>query len=97
MAVKTREELIESINTLIGEDTSDVSLEILEDFTDTYNDLSEKASDNTKWKEKYEENDSEWREKYRKRFLEGDGRIEEEVPDEPDPVPARYEDLFTNK
>lgn len=97
MAVKTREELIESINTLIGEDTSDVSLTILEDFTDTYNDLSEKASDNTKWKEKYEENDSEWREKYRKRFLEGDGRIEEEDTDEPDPVPTRYEDLFTNK
>lgn len=97
MAVKTREELIESINTLIGEDTSDVSLAILEDFTDTYNDLSEKASDNTKWKEKYEENDSEWREKYRKRFLEGDGRIEKEDTDEPDPVPTRYEDLFTNK
>lgn len=97
MAVKTREELIESINTLIGEDTSDASLAILEDFTDTYNDLSEKASDNTKWKEKYEENDSEWREKYRKRFLEGDGRIEEEDADEPDPVPVRYEDLFTNK
>lgn len=97
MAVKTREELIESINTLIGEDTSDDSLAILEDFTDTYNDLSEKASDNTKWKEKYEENDSEWREKYRKRFLEGDGRNEGEDTDEPDPVPTRYEDLFTNK
>lgn len=97
MAIKTREELIESINTLIGEDTSDDSLAILEDFTDTYNDLSEKASDNTKWKEKYEENDSEWREKYRKRFLEGDGKIEGEDTDEPDPVPTRYEDLFTNK
>lgn len=95
MAVKTREELIESINTLIGEDASDDSLAILEDFTDTYNDLSEKASDNTNWKEKYEENDSEWREKYRKRFLEGDGRIE--GTDGPDPVPTRYEDLFTNK
>lgn len=97
MAVKTREELIESINTLIGEDASDDSLAILEDFTDTYNDLSEKASDNTKWKEKYEENDSEWREKYRKRFLEGDGRIEEEDTDEPNQVPTRYKDLFTNK
>lgn len=97
MSVRTREELIESINTLIGEDTSDDSLAILEDFTDTYNDLSDKASDNTKWKEKYEENDSEWREKYRKRFLEGDGRIEKEDTDEPDPVPTRYEDLFTNK
>lgn len=97
MAVRTREELIESINTLIGEDASDDSLAILEDFTDTYNDLSEKASDSTNWKEKYEENDSEWREKYKKRFLEGDVKTGPLVLDEPDPVPTRYEDLFTNK
>ena len=97
MAVRSREELIETINTLIGDNTSDENLSILEDIEDTYKDLSDRASDSTNWKEKYETNDSEWREKYRKRFLEGSNDNEPNESDEPDPVPVRYEDLFTNK
>ena len=35
MAVRTREEILESIRSRIGEDTSDESISLLEDITDT--------------------------------------------------------------
>lgn len=96
--VKPREELLASINTLIGDRTDDESLAIIEDFTDTFNDLESRASDETDWKQKYEENDAEWRRKYRERFTTPAPRedefeeVDEEI-EEPS-SPKTFDELF---
>lgn len=77
MAIKSREELLKSLNTLIGDNSTDENLAILEDVTDTLKDYEEKTADKTDWKTKYEQNDAEWRKKYKERFLSG-----EEIKDE---------------
>lgn len=64
MAVLSFDELITKIKAKIGEDTSDESIELLEDVTDTFN----ANNDGENWKTKYEENDKEWRKKYIERF-----------------------------
>lgn len=92
MAVRTTEEILESIKTRVGESTEDADLEFLEDVTDTLSDLKSKTESQEDWKTKYEENDKRWREKYRDRFFEKKEEIEEEK-EEPD-SPKTFEDLF---
>lgn len=81
MAIKSREELLKSLNTLIGDNSSDENLEILEDVTDTLKDYEEKTADQTNWKTKYEQNDADWRKKYKERFLSGETIKEEQEED----------------
>ena len=69
MAVKTMEELMESVRTRLGDDQSDEALALLEDISDTYGDMQSRTSGGEDWKKKYEENDAEWRQKYRDRFF----------------------------
>lgn len=69
MAVRTTEEILESIKTRVGDSTEDADLKFLEDVTDTLSDLRSKSEGQEDWKAKYEENDKQWREKYRDRFL----------------------------
>ena len=71
MAVKTREEIMTSIRARLGDDTSDETLQFIEDVTDTLNEYETKAGDTTDWKKRYEDNDKEWRQKYRDRFFNG--------------------------
>lgn len=95
MAVKTLADILSRVNTLIGEDTSDESLTLIEDITDTFNDQVE--SNNDSWKKKYEDNDRTWRERYKERFLSGDSTLDKELEnDEPEEEPKTYkfEDLF---
>jgi len=72
LAIKSREDLLKSLNTLIGDNATDENLEILEDVTDTLKDYEEKTADQTDWKSKYEQNDADWRKKYKERFLSGE-------------------------
>ena len=65
MAVRSYDDLLDMIKNRIGEDTSDESITLIEDFTDTYNSLT----DGENWKTKYEENDAMWRKKYKERFF----------------------------
>lgn len=96
--IKTKDEILESLRTRIGEDADDETLSFIEDITDTMSDMESRASDTTNWKNKYEENDKEWRKKYRDRFFEGGGSPEPDPIDEPEPTkPMRFEDLFTIK
>lgn len=68
MCVLSREELLNKINTILGDNsTTDDGLSLIEDITDTYNDLASKG--NTDWEKRYNENDKAWREKYRARFM----------------------------
>lgn len=98
MAVKTMEEILESLKGMIGEEPTDEDIAMLEDITDTFKDFEEKTSDVTNWKNKYEENDKEWRKKYLDRFLRKDDVIE--VIDNIDinnKTMKTFDDLFTVK
>ncbi|UWH92731.1 MAG: hypothetical protein [Bacteriophage sp.] len=99
MAVKTREEILESFKTRLGENPDDDSISFLEDFTDTLDDFEKRAKgDGTDWKSKYEENDANWRKKYTERFFSVEPEPEPEPKPEPKPepdnTPRTFSDLF---
>ena len=91
MAVRTQEEIMNTLNTILGDNNSDDVVTLLEDMSDTFDDYETRVSDTTDWKTKYEENDKQWREKYRKRFGQGseggDGGLNE-------PKPLTFDNLF---
>lgn len=97
MAVKTREEIIESVRAIVGEQNDDETIAFLEDITDTLTDLETKAKgDGTDWKTKYEENDAKWREKYAERFYSSYPDPDPEPPKPDDtPKPKTFAELFT--
>lgn len=100
MAVKTREEILESLRGRFGEEPTDDDIAMLEDITDTFTDFEEKTSDATNWKNKYEENDKAWKKKYSDRFFsKGDGNNDNSGDsDEPEDKPMKtFDDLFTVK
>lgn len=93
MAVKTREEILESFRTRLGENPDDESISFLEDVTDTLNDFEARAnSDGTDWKSKYEENDANWRKKYTERFFSDEPELTPKP--ELDNTPRTFSDLF---
>lgn len=97
MAVKTREEILESFKTRLGENPDDDSISFLEDFTDTLDAFEKRAKgDGTDWKSKYEENDANWRKKYTERFfsVEPEPDQKPEPKPEPDDTPRTFSDLF---
>lgn len=90
MAVRTRDELIASVNEIIGESPDDKSLSLLEDISDTF----ATHDDTEDWKTKYEENDAEWRKRYKERF-EGKKIFLEENDDDAPKEKTKFEELFT--
>jgi hypothetical protein len=98
MAIRTREEILESIRNIVGNSTDDNTLQVLEDVTDTFTDFENKTANQTDWEAKYKENDEGWRKKYAERFYTGDTsvppKINEPDIDEPDNKPTRFEELF---
>lgn len=96
MAVKTKDELLESIKSLLADDASDESIALLEDISDSFDEQKTKT-ESEDWKKKYEENDREWRKKYRDRFFSTgseDVPQPKELQPEPDNSPKKFEDLF---
>lgn len=94
--IVTIDELLQQVNNIIGENSSDDSLSLIENVTDTFNDLYTKATNNKaeQWKNKYEENDKAWREKYKARFMTG-GSEPPEQPEPPEPPKKRtFDSLF---
>lgn len=92
MAVKTRDEIMSQLQSIIGEDTSDETLAFIQDVSDTLgNDNS--AQRITQLETQLEDQDKEWRKKYRDAFFTGkpDETLDEE---EHDNKPKRFEDLF---
>ena len=96
MAIRTKEELLSSINTHIGDDASDDVLSLIEDTTDTMNDFENKSKNNGEnWEQKYRENDAAWRKKYRDRFFGGnDSDNDEPEIDTKKDKPLTFENLF---
>lgn len=99
MAVKTKEEILERIRGMFGEEPTDDDIAMLEDITDTFTDFEEKTSDATNWKNKYEENDKAWKKKYSDRFFSKDDvKGNPGEPEDPDDKPMKtFDDLFTVK
>lgn len=89
MAVRTRDELITAVNTIIGETPNDNGLSLLEDISDTF----ASYDDTEDWKTKYEENDAEWRKRYKERF-EGKKVVVEESEDDNKKEKTKFEELF---
>ena len=97
MAVKTREEILESLKTRLGEKPDDESISFLEDVTDTLNDFEKRANgDGTDWKSKYEENDANWRKKYTESFFSDEPEPNPNLNQKPEPddTPKTFSDLF---
>lgn len=97
--VRSKDEILESIKTRIGEDTSDEALSIIEDINDTIDDLNNRVTEAGDWKAKYEENDASWRMKYKERFfnkeiVEGAETPDNEKADEGTHEQLKYENLF---
>ena len=99
MAVKTKEEILESLRGRFGDEPTDDDIAMLEDITDTFTDFEEKTSDATNWKNKYEENDKAWKKKYSDRFFsKDDGKDYPVEPEDLDDKPMKtFDDLFTVK
>ena len=96
--IKSKEELIEEIRAVVGDDTSDNVIALIENVSDTITELE--TSDGEEWKQKFEDNDKMWREKYISRFTEGTTEPTTE-PTEPTTEPTEdeekektFEDLF---
>ena len=81
---KTKAEIMESLKSILGENTSDEAIALIEDVSDTLDSMN----DTTDWKQKYEEKDAEWRKKYTERFFsgapEGSEEKKKETEDEQD-------------
>ena len=104
MAILSREDYLERLNTLVGEDNTDEALQIIEDFTDTFDNLSTQNdnNDNENWKQKYEELDATWRQKYRDRFMNSQTTEEDVIEEQEDNVETdgelkEYDELFEER
>lgn len=91
MAVRTKEEIIASLNNIFGDNNSDDVLNVLTDVSDTLGSQTD-AQRITELENQLAEQDANWRKKYRDAFLSGP-----DEPDEPDKPnkPKKFEDLFT--
>ena len=96
MAVKSREELLNSLSAIIGEEPDDNGIAFMEDLTDTVTDFEERTKED--WKTKYEENEKAWKKKYTERFMKGSNNPpQDDDPDEHDDEnkrPRTFEELF---
>lgn len=90
MAVRTRDELLESIRSIVPDVTSDSAITLIEDVTDTFADRAED------WKARYETNDKEWRERYTSRFFE-ERKDEDVPPNEDEGIEKTIDELFEER
>lgn len=101
MAVRTKIELLNQLNTILGENRDDNALALIEDITDTMD--SHSSSDNENWKQKYEDNDKAWRKKYSDRFFSNSDEEDDDKDSSTDPEsngensPLTFDKLFSIK
>lgn len=97
MAIVNRENLLERVRSLAGENSeSDEVISLFEDIDDTFQNFEN--NDNINWKEKYEENDKEWKRRYISRFNnDNDDDDDFKVIEEERSNTLTYENLFETK
>lgn len=86
--VVSKDELIECVKNLVGDNTSDDVITLLENLSDT---LTNSGEDNENWKKKYDELDANWRRKYIERFSSGNPA---DVKEKDEAEKVTYSDLF---
>lgn len=101
MAVKDRDSILSAVKQMIGDNTSDEAIALMEDITDTITDYETKVADKTDWKSKYDEVDASWRRKYIERFSGKTGEEikneqEEQIKDDDDEIRS-FDELFTER
>lgn len=99
MAVLTRDDFFSRLQERLGSDTSDESIQFLEDMTDTYNDLEQRASgDGVDWEQRYHDLDESWKQKYQHRFFSSGGVMNMPNPqnNEPDEEDRGNKITFTD-
>lgn len=101
MAVLTREQFMEKLNTITDGKTDDDTLAMIQDFSDTFKSLEEKEDVEAvrgEYEEKLKSLDDTWRNKYRDAFFNGaeekKDEVIEEKEDEETEEPHTYEELF---
>lgn len=92
MAIKSNEDLMNGIRTILGDRTDEEALGLLEDIDDTLKDYATNA--NIDWKNKYDENDAAWKQKYRDRFFGAVVDEDDKLKDEPEEKKLTYDSLF---
>nr|DAG68989.1 MAG TPA: hypothetical protein [Caudoviricetes sp.] len=100
MAILTREQFMEKLNTVTDGKTDDDTLAMIQDFSETFKSLEDKEDVEAvrgEYEEKLKTLDDTWRNKYRETFFNGvdkkDEVIEEKEEEETE-EPRTYEDLF---
>ena len=98
MAIRSREDLMASLNSFIGENSSDDALALLDDVSDTYDDLYRRATD-VDWEARYNELDTEWRNRYKERFNEpyNDDNNDNDDDNFDKPKALKFENLFSTE
>ena len=92
---RTIKEILDAVNNILGENTSDEALALIEDISDTF--TSYEGRDDADWESRYNELDKSWRQRYKERFMKGEETNEDESHEEPDgdeKKPLTYENLF---
>lgn len=104
MAIRSKEEILESLGKLFVDNDSDEVLSLIEDATDTLSSLESDGEED--WKAKYAELDTTWRKKYKDRFFEtpdngqtnpGQVKNENEEDLKSEGEVKTYEELFKEK
>lgn len=94
MSVKPISELLDSVNSIIGDNNDDSTLEFIGDLSDTLNSFKDSESQIETLKREKSELDSSWRKKYRERFF-SPAPAEEEPPNDEPALKTKFEDLFS--
>ena len=98
MAIKSKQEILEKLAKIIGENKDDDTITFIEDISDTIDDYEKKTKDTTEWEEKYKQNDADWRKKYTERFFSPSEKDEEiSEPEEEQEKPLTFDNLFEQK
>lgn len=109
MAVKSKDELLSSLKSIIGDTPSDEELTLLEDMSDTLDNSTGGSSDEDKKKieeleKQVKDTDEMWRKRYADRFLNpsddngngsDDGNSDDGQGDDDDESPKTFEELFS--
>lgn len=95
MVIETREEYLRRVGERVGESAEDIAF--LEDMTDTYDNLASGADRDTI--ARLTEENEDLRRRYRERFFTpaDNPDPEPDVPDEPDEIKTKFEELFEEK
>lgn len=100
MAVLSKDDYMARVKGIVGENSDDESISLLEDLTDTYNDLEKRTQkSDVDWEKKYKDLDEQWRKRFQKRFYESDGGnpYEPEIETETEEEKITIDDLFKDK